>query len=76
LSSGFFSGARDNNQAAIRVIERAGREHSDEHGEEAINDAAEGAAVAVPALAELLVVRASPGITLDGTPAPVIEGVA
>jgi hypothetical protein len=51
-------------------------EHGHEHGEEAVSDAAQGAAVAVPELSQGLVVVFGPGIALGADAGPVVEGVA
>ena len=57
------------------VIEGLVTEHGNEQGEEAISDAAQGAAVAVTDLSQGLVVVFGPGIALGADPGPVVEGI-
>ena len=58
------------------VVEGLVTEHGNEQGEEAISDAAQGAAVAVPVLSQCLVMVFSLGIALGANPGPVVESVA
>src|SRR6266566_1996188 len=58
------------------VVESLVTEHCNEQGEEAIGDAAQGAAVAVTDLSQGLVVVFGPGIALGADAGPVVEGIA
>ncbi len=58
------------------VVEGLVTEHGNEQGEEAISDAAQGAAVAVTDLSQGLVVVFGPGIALGADAGPVVEGIA
>src|SRR6516162_6953041 len=60
----------------VRIEGGLGSEHGAGDGEEAVGDAAQGAAVAVTTLAQFGVARAAAGVVLNGDARPMVDGGA